>query len=146
LIIFQRAKLAMPIISHLCWCNRRTFWRKNAAGSSPRGSCSYMTNNAPAHRTFATQKKLAYLGSHRLNHQHYSPDLVPSDCHLFPGLKKKQLIVRHFSSDEQVAAAETWSIGLLPEFDLTCKNYFNVLRSVLSFVGSVLNRSKVWSK
>ena len=104
-----------------------------------------MTNNAPAHRTFETQKKLAYLGSHRLNHQNYSPDLVPSDCHLFPGLKKKQLKVRHFSSDEEVAAAETWSNGLLPEFDLTCKNQSDVLRSVLSFVGSVLDRSRVWS-
>jgi len=32
LIIFQRAKLSTPSITHLCWCNRRTFWRKNAAG------------------------------------------------------------------------------------------------------------------
>jgi len=40
LIIFQRAKLATRSITHLCWCNWRTFWRKNAAGRSPRGSCS----------------------------------------------------------------------------------------------------------
>jgi len=31
LIIFQRAKLSMRSITHLCWCNWRTFWRKNAA-------------------------------------------------------------------------------------------------------------------
>jgi len=37
LIIFQRAKLSTRSITHLCWCNWRTFWRKNAAGSSPRG-------------------------------------------------------------------------------------------------------------
>ena len=36
LIIFQRAKLSKPSITHLCWCNWRTFWRKNVAGSSPR--------------------------------------------------------------------------------------------------------------
>ena len=30
-------------ITHLCWCNWRTFWRKNAAGRSPRGSCSCTT-------------------------------------------------------------------------------------------------------
>ena len=43
LIIFQRAKLSMRSITPLCWCNWRTFWRKNIAGRSPRGSCSCMT-------------------------------------------------------------------------------------------------------
>ena len=32
LIIFQRAKPSTQSITHLCWCNSRTFWRKNAAG------------------------------------------------------------------------------------------------------------------
>ena len=41
LIIFQRAKLST--ITHRCWHNWRTFWRKNAAGRSPRGSCSCTT-------------------------------------------------------------------------------------------------------
>jgi len=40
LIIFQRAKLSMQSITHLCWCNWRTFYKKNATGRSPRGSCS----------------------------------------------------------------------------------------------------------
>jgi len=43
LIIFQRAKLSKQSITHLCWCNWRTFWRKNAAGRSPRGSCACTT-------------------------------------------------------------------------------------------------------
>ena len=43
LIIFQRTKLSTRSITHLCWCNWRTFWRKNAAGSSPTGSSSCMT-------------------------------------------------------------------------------------------------------
>jgi len=43
LIIFQRAKLWTPSITHLCWCNWKTFWRKNAIGRSPRGSCSCTT-------------------------------------------------------------------------------------------------------
>jgi len=38
-------------------------------------------DDAPAHRALATQKKLAYLGFHCLDHPPYSPDL-------FPGLKK----------------------------------------------------------
>jgi len=47
----------------------------------------FLQDNAPAHRTFATQKKLAYLGFHCLYHPPFSPDLAPSDYHLFPGLK-----------------------------------------------------------
>ena len=43
---------------------------------------------APAHRALATQKKLVFLGFHCLDHPPYSPDLAPSDYHLFPGLKK----------------------------------------------------------
>ena len=43
IIIFQRAKLSTQSITHLCWCNWRTFWRKNVVGRSPRGSCSCMT-------------------------------------------------------------------------------------------------------
>jgi len=43
LIIFQRARLLTRSITHLCRCNWRTFWRKNATGSSPRGSCSCTT-------------------------------------------------------------------------------------------------------
>ena len=62
LIAFQRVKLSTRSITHLCWCNWRTFWRKNAAGSSSRVSCS-CTKKAPPHRALATQKKLAYLTS-----------------------------------------------------------------------------------
>ena len=73
-------------------------------------------DNAPAHWALATQKKLAYLGFHFLDHPPYSPDLAPSDYHLFSGLKK-QLKVRHFSSDADIiAAAETWLDGQYSNF------------------------------
>ena len=42
LIIFQRAKLSTRNINHPCWCNWRTFWRKNSVGISQSGSCSCM--------------------------------------------------------------------------------------------------------
>jgi transposase len=48
----------------------------------------FLHDNAPAHRTLATQKKLAHMGFQCLDHPPYSPDLAPSDYHLFPGLKK----------------------------------------------------------
>jgi len=77
----------------------------------------FLHDNASAHRALATQKKLAYLGFHCFDHLPYSPNLAPSDYHLFPGLKKKQLKGRHISSDaEVIAAAETWLDGNASEF------------------------------
>jgi DNA-binding Lrp family transcriptional regulator len=55
----------------------------------------FLLDNAPAHQALASQKKLAYLGFQCLDHPPYSLDLVPSDYHLFPELKK-QLKGRHF--------------------------------------------------
>jgi len=76
-------------------------------------------DNAPAHRALATQKKLSYLGFQCLDNPTYSPDLAPSDYHLFPGLKK-HLKGHQFSSDVEVtAAAETWFDGLLSSFFLS---------------------------
>jgi hypothetical protein len=63
------------------------------------------------HRALATQKKVAYLGFQYLDHPPYSPDLAPSDYHLFRGLKK-QFKGCHFSSDAKViAATQTWLNG-----------------------------------
>ena len=39
LIILPSAELSTPSITYLYWCNWRTFWRKNAKGKSPKGSC-----------------------------------------------------------------------------------------------------------
>jgi len=79
----------------------------------------FLHDNSPAHWALATPKKLAYLGFQFLDHPPYSPDLAPSDYHLFPELKK-QLKGRHFSSDaEVIAAAETWLDGQLSEIFLS---------------------------
>jgi len=51
------------------------------------GGALFLHDNAPAPRALANQKKLAYLGFQCLEHPPYSPDLAPSDYHLFPGLK-----------------------------------------------------------
>jgi hypothetical protein len=44
----------------------------------------FLHNNTLAHRTLATQKKLAYLCFQCLDHPPYSPDLVLLEYHLFP--------------------------------------------------------------
>ena len=75
----------------------------------------FLHDNAPAHRALETQKKLACLGFQFLVHPPYSPDLAPSDYHVFPVLKKWKS--HHFSSDaEVIAAAETWLDGQLSDF------------------------------
>jgi len=61
--------------------------KENSRGNVTKGVL-FLHDNAPAHRAFATQKKLAYLGFQFLDHPPYSPDLAPSDYHMFPGLKK----------------------------------------------------------
>jgi len=93
---------------------------KDILKENPRGKVTkwvlFLRDNAPAHRTLATLKGLAYLGFQYLDHPPYSPDLAPSDYYLFPGLKK-QLKGRHSSSDaEVIAAAETWLDGQFCEF------------------------------
>ena len=75
-----------------------------------------MLYNPPSHRAIATQNKLAYLGFHFLNHQHYSWYLAPSENHLLLGLKK-QWKFHHFSSDAKAtAAAETCLDEQIPIF------------------------------
>ena len=76
----------------------------------------FLHDNAPARRALATQKKLAYLGFQCLDYSPYSPDLAPSDYHLFPGLRK-QLEGRHISSDAEImVSAETRFDGQLSDF------------------------------
>ena len=79
----------------------------------------FLHENAPAYRALATQKKLAYMGFHFLDHSTYSPNLAPSDYHLSSGLKK-QLKVCHFSSDaEVIVAVQTWLDGQNSKFLLS---------------------------
>jgi len=79
----------------------------------------FLHNNALSHGALASQMKLAYLGFQCLDHPPYSPDLAPSDYHLFPALIK-QLEGRHFlSGAEVIAVVETWLDGQHFEFFLS---------------------------
>ena len=60
------------------------------------------------------QKKAAECGFEILPHPAYSPDLAPSDFHLFPKVKK-ELRGRKFNSDEEVIDAVTLILEDLPE-------------------------------
>jgi len=104
LIIFQRAKLSVRSITHLCWC---TFRRKNATGRSPSGSCSaltmpWLTRHLQPRRNWPTWASIVLITHPILQiWPHWS-----TTCSL--GLKK-QLKVHYFSSDaEVIAAVKTW--------------------------------------
>jgi len=79
-------------------------------------------DNAPARRALTAQKKLAYLGFQYLDHPPYSPDLAPSEYHMFSGLKK-QLKGRHFFSTRRslLPWRSGWTDNLLIFFEWLAK-------------------------
>ena len=101
--------------THLCWCNWRTFWRENAAGRSPRGSCSFttlprLTGHLQPRRNWPTWAS-SVLITHRFLR------IWPRRTTTCSLDWKKLLKDRHFSSDaEAIAAAETWLDGQPYEF------------------------------
>ena len=65
-------------------------------------------DNARPHTAAATVKTVQQLGFELLQHPPYSPDLAPSDYHIFSPLKEA-LRGRRFTSNEEVKeAVHTW--------------------------------------
>jgi len=81
-IIFLRAKISTWVLLISAGANEGQFEGKTLR------HIHQLHDNNPSHWALAIQKKLAYLGSQYLDHPPNSPDLNPSDYHLFPGLKK----------------------------------------------------------
>lgn len=63
-----------------------------------------LQDNAPAHKSRVAVSKAVDCGFELLPHPPYSPDLAPSDYHLFPNMKK-QLRGRVFADNEETIAA-----------------------------------------
>ena len=103
-------------------------------------SMEWRHSGSPRPKKFRVQKSAGNVFASIFWH------LAPSDYHLFPGLKKKKLKGCHFSSDaEVIAAVETWLDGQPSEFFFEWLAILEQrLRSVFSFVGSMLNKSQVW--
>ena len=120
-IIFQRAKLSTQSFTLLCWCIWRIFWRKNAAGRSPRESCSYTT--MPRFTGHLQPRRNWFTCLYVFITQPYSPDLAPSDYHLFRGLKK-QLEGRHFSSMRRslLSPGPGWTDKIMIFFWVACRS------------------------
>lgn len=77
---------------------------------------SLLHDNARPHTARATQELLTSFGWDVLNHPSHSPDLAPSDYHLFTKLKE-YLGGKHFSDDDEVKIeAENWLKGVARDF------------------------------
>ena len=65
-------------------------------------------DNAPVHKSNVVQAAIRKAGFAELNHPAYSPDIAPTDYHMFAHLKKF-LRGKSFSSDDDViATVETY--------------------------------------
>ena len=66
-----------------------------------------LQHNAPVHNSFVVQTEARSCGYEVIPHPPYSPDLAPSDLHLFPSMKSFLKGTR-FSSDESMASGTTY--------------------------------------
>ena len=131
---------------YTCWCNWRPFWRKNTGRGKFTQGGLVLARQCSSSPALATQNKPAYLGFHCLDHPPYSPDLAPSDYHLFPGLKNNwKVAIFHPTWRSLLPCRPGWMDDLLNFFLRGLQKLEQGLRSVLSFVGSMLNKSQVWS-
>ena len=131
--------------THLFWCKWRTFWRKNATGRSPRGSCSCMTMPQLAGHLQPRKKWPTWTSNVLITH----PILriwpcQTTTCSLdWNTIERSPFFARyegHCCHRDLVGWTSFWIF-----FWVACKSYSNGLRSVLSFVGSMLNKSRVWT-
>lgn len=69
-------------------------------------------DNAPVHKSVLTMAKINELKYELLDHPPYSPDLAPSDYHLFPHLKRFLSGKRFSSNQEAIDAVDGYFASL----------------------------------
>ena len=73
-------------------------------------------DNTPIHKCSIVQAAVRQAGFIELNHSAYSPDIAPSDYHLFSQLKKFLRGKKFSSNDEAVTTVEDYLTDLNSEF------------------------------
>ena len=81
-----------------------------------KGHALLLQDNAPPHRAGVTMATIEECGLQLLEHQHYSPDLAPSDIFLFPEMKRRLKRRRFEDRDEICAVTEEWLLAQPPHF------------------------------
>ena len=73
-------------------------------------------DNAPPHTSGKTRETIASMGWKTLPHPPYSPDLAPSDYHLFGPMKLHMKGMRHENDDDLKTTVTKWLREQPPEF------------------------------
>ena len=73
-------------------------------------------DNAPVHKSNVVQAAIRQAGFAELNHPAYSPDIAPTDYHMFSHLKKFLRGKSFDSDDEVIATVESYLSDLDSEF------------------------------
>lgn len=73
-------------------------------------------DNAPVHACHVAQAAIRDAGFEQLPHPPYSPDLAPSDFHLFPHLKRHLRGQRFDNDNELVQAVQGWFASRSEQF------------------------------
>lgn len=109
-------------------------------GRLTKGVCLHHDNARP-HVSHQTTTLLNGFGWDIINHPPYSPDVAPSDYHLFPALKK-HLGGRKFKSDEEVQKAVVgWLRDAAGEFyDAGIKKLVTRMRKVIERQGDYVEK------
>jgi histone-lysine N-methyltransferase SETMAR len=93
---------------------------RNAIKEKRRGKLSHgvmlLHDNAPVHKAYVAHQVLSKCGFEELDHPAYSPDLAPSDFHVFKKLKSDLKGKRFFDDDEVKAAVCAWLDSMPLEF------------------------------
>ena len=139
LIIFQRAKLSMLSITHLCWCNCRIFFLRRTLREGHQGGL-VLTRQCPSSPGTCNPDETGLPGLPMswlpiLFSQH-GPIRLPS----VPWTEKNnwEVVIFHLTWSSLLPQRPCWTDYLQNFFWVTCKSYSNRLRSWLSFVGSTV--------
>jgi transposase len=93
---------------------------RGAIQKKRRGMLTYsvvlLLNNAGPHTVARTQTLLEHFNWQLLDHHPYSPDLAPSEYHLFTYLKILLVSKRFSNNEELMKDVKTWLISQAAEF------------------------------
>ena len=98
-------------------CIDATFYQQQLAEMRPeRRRVVLLHDNAPAYKAKLTRQKLLEQGWEVLPHPQYSPDLAPTDYHLFAALKRFMARKEFADEDDLKARLTNFSEGQRPDF------------------------------
>jgi hypothetical protein len=116
----------------------KDIWKEKRRWKFTKGAL-LLYDNPPAHRALATQKKLAFLGFQFLD----LPLSVSGPVEL-PPVSWIEKSIERSDAEAMLLQRPVWTDKFL-NFLVGLKGWNNGLRSVLSFVWSMLTKSRVWS-